>query len=444
MRRRIDPHRVVVRLGAERAHDPALPGNVERVPLVTKLQLSQRPQASPDGAFVGGRAPLVPHRPGQLHRVRQPLQVRPRRGRVGRPELRPAWIVEAPAQVARQPVPLLHGQQPVADLERKVRELPASRLFEHGRAGLRMPRHERRVPFPVVPSSAAREGRCPPFHRGRPCHATPYRLRPEQHRLAGIEVPVLTVAFGRKEEGAETPLLVHKGLYAGRQHFQLPRELFGPRGLQDREAGQRRRAQLGPRALDNRTPSVPHGSKVPRQVGAQVSQGRLADDRVAPQPRPSREGQSRQKAPDGVVRSGIHAAARPVLVRQRPVGRLVAKHPSRDARGQVARAVLPLSLRRGHERPAAKQLRHLGAALASQQELPGGKDTQAAACDEVGGAGFPPCEELLQRPREREVRGEHAGRSEANDLAPVLDLHADDPRARLQNTRPTRSGATRR
>ena len=242
-----------------------------------ELQLSQRPQPALDHAFVGRDAAAVSQPAGQSQGIREPFEVRAGGRRVGGSELRPPRVVEAALQVRRQPIPLLHRQQPVADLEHEVGELASTRLREQGRAGLGMPRHEGGVPGSMVPLAAAGEGGRATLQRRSARQSPPRGLGPEQQRLAGVEVPVLAVALPGKEEGAESELVVRERVHAGRQHAELGRELVRGRALQDAQRREGRRPQLRPGGFDDGAAPSAEVAEVTSQVEAQVAPGRLAD-----------------------------------------------------------------------------------------------------------------------------------------------------------------------
>ena len=91
---RVHADRIVVGFRAKCAKNSSSFGDVERVPLISKLQLSKGPQSAMDGAFVHRGPSLLSERTGKRHCIPEPFEVRSGRSRVRRAEVGAAQIVE--------------------------------------------------------------------------------------------------------------------------------------------------------------------------------------------------------------------------------------------------------------------------------------------------------------------------------------------------------------
>ena len=276
-----------------------------------------------------------------------------------------------------------------------------------------------------MPCAAAFERFGAVLERRRKRQASSHRLRPEQQRFSGIEVPVLAVALRGKEKRAEPELVVCERVDARGEHDQFFGELFARLVLQDGQSRNRGSTELRSRRLHDGTAPAADVLEVPLQVEPQVSPGRLAELRAPSEFSQTSEGRRCEKTTDGVVSGRFRPATRPVLVGKCAVGGEIVRHPSSDSAREVRSPALPTRRRGVDQRCTAIQLDGFALPARSKQVLPGGEDPQSPLGGEVGGVDSALVEEILERALKPEVRGKHARGRNPNDLPAEGDLHSD-------------------
>ncbi len=259
----IHANRVVVDFGTECAHHAVPLRDIECIPRISELQLPQRPQSPTDREFVRRSAGVVSHGMRKSCRFGNSFHICPRRSGMRRAKVWTCRIVEPASHVWRQSVPLLHRQEPIVEFKGKVRELPTAGLRKQRRAGLCMPRHERRIPLPLMPCTAKLESVRALRQRRCLWNSKTRSFRPKQQGFSRVEVPVVAIACPWKEERAESRIFVRQRVDSFRKHAQFLKKLLSVRRFENGQPGDRRGAEFRSGRLYDRTATIPDMLEIP-------------------------------------------------------------------------------------------------------------------------------------------------------------------------------------